>query len=63
MNDVIEQEVPIQAPIERVWQVVTDPECVARWFGSTAEIDLRRGGRCCSAGTVPRRGRAGRAAA
>ena len=44
MNDVIEQEVRIEAPIERVWQVITDPAYVARWFGNTAEIDLRPGG-------------------
>lgn len=44
MNDVIEQEVRIEAPIERVWQVITDPAYVARWFGSSAEIDLRPGG-------------------
>ena len=44
MNDVIEQEVRIEAPIERVWQVITDPAYVVRWFGTTAEIDLRPGG-------------------
>jgi uncharacterized protein YndB with AHSA1/START domain len=44
MNTVIEQEVRIDAPIERVWQVVTDPEYVAKWFGETAEIELRPGG-------------------
>jgi uncharacterized protein YndB with AHSA1/START domain len=44
MNDVIEQELRIEAPIERVWQIITDPVCVARWFGNSAEIDLRPGG-------------------
>jgi uncharacterized protein YndB with AHSA1/START domain len=45
MNGVIEQEVRTEAPIERVWQVITDPAQVRRWFGSTAEVDLRPGGR------------------
>jgi uncharacterized protein YndB with AHSA1/START domain len=44
MNDVIERELQVKAPIERVWQVVTDPAYVARWFGDTAEIELRPGG-------------------
>jgi uncharacterized protein YndB with AHSA1/START domain len=44
MNDVIEHEVRIEAPIERVWQIITDPAYVAKWFGSTAEIDPRPGG-------------------
>ncbi len=29
----IEQELHVDVPIERVWQVVTDPAYVARWFG------------------------------
>ena len=44
MDDRIERELRIEAPIERVWQVVTDPAYVARWFGDKAEIDLRPGG-------------------
>jgi uncharacterized protein YndB with AHSA1/START domain len=44
MTDVIERELHVAAPIERVWQVITDPAYVAQWFGSTAEIDLRPGG-------------------
>ena len=44
MNDVIEQEVRIEAPIGRVRQVITDPAHVARWFGSSAQLDHRPGG-------------------
>lgn len=42
--DRIEREVVIDAPIERVWRLVTEPEHLARWFGETAELDLRPGG-------------------
>jgi uncharacterized protein YndB with AHSA1/START domain len=44
MDDRIERELRIDAPIERVWQVITDAAYVARWFGDRAEIDLRPGG-------------------
>jgi uncharacterized protein YndB with AHSA1/START domain len=44
MNDVIERDLRIDAPVERVWQVITDPAYVAKWFGDTAEIELRPGG-------------------
>lgn len=42
--DRIEREVVIGAPIERVWRLVTEPEHLGRWFGETAELDLRPGG-------------------
>ncbi|MET7601457.1 SRPBCC family protein [Streptomyces avermitilis] len=31
-------------PADRVWQFVTDPDELARWFPSRAEIELRPGG-------------------
>jgi uncharacterized protein YndB with AHSA1/START domain len=45
-NDRIEQEIVIDAPVERVWSVLTEPEHVGRWFGQgvPAPIDLRPGG-------------------
>jgi uncharacterized protein YndB with AHSA1/START domain len=43
--DRIEREILIDAPIEVVWAVITDPAHVSGWFGDTAEIDLRPGGR------------------
>ena len=43
-TDRIERELHLKAPVERVWQVITDPEYVVRWLGEKAEIDLRPGG-------------------
>jgi uncharacterized protein YndB with AHSA1/START domain len=44
-QDRIEREVLIEAPVERVWQLVTQAEHLGTWFGdSGAEIDLRPGG-------------------
>lgn len=40
----IEREILIEAPIEVVWAVLTEPEHVAGWFSDSAEIDLRPGG-------------------
>lgn len=40
----IEREILIEAPIEVVWEVLTEPEHVAGWFSHSAEIDLRPGG-------------------
>ncbi len=45
MDDRIEREIHLRAPVERVWQVITEPRYVAQWFGQKAEIDLRPGGR------------------
>jgi uncharacterized protein YndB with AHSA1/START domain len=44
-NDRIEREVLIDAPIERVWALITEPEHFGSWFAdSGAEIELRPGG-------------------
>ena len=42
--DRIEQEILIDAPLEAVWAIVTEPKHVAAWFSDSAEIDLRPGG-------------------
>ena len=43
--DQIERETVIDAPVERVWQLITEAEHVGRWFGDAgATIDLRPGG-------------------
>jgi uncharacterized protein YndB with AHSA1/START domain len=43
--DSIEREVVIDAPVDRVWELVTKAEHLGRWFGDAgAEIDLRPGG-------------------
>ena len=43
--DRVERELLIDAPIEVVWEVISDPAHVSGWFGQIAEIDLRPGGR------------------
>jgi uncharacterized protein YndB with AHSA1/START domain len=45
-SDRIEREIVIDAPIERVWEVLTGPEHVGRWFGQgePVPVDLRPGG-------------------
>jgi uncharacterized protein YndB with AHSA1/START domain len=42
--DRIEREILIDAPLEVVWAVVTEPEHIGSWFGDSAAIDLRPGG-------------------
>jgi uncharacterized protein YndB with AHSA1/START domain len=42
--DRIEREILIDAPLETVWAIVTDPEHVGSWFSDAADIDLRPGG-------------------
>ena len=44
-SDSIERETTIEAPVERVWELLTQAEHLGRWFGDAgAEIDLRPGG-------------------
>jgi uncharacterized protein YndB with AHSA1/START domain len=40
----IEKEILIEAPVDVVWHVVTEPEHIRRWFAERSEIDLRVGG-------------------
>jgi uncharacterized protein YndB with AHSA1/START domain len=44
--DTIERATVINAPLERVWSVLTEPAFLGHWFGSgePVKIDLRRGG-------------------
>jgi uncharacterized protein YndB with AHSA1/START domain len=42
--DQIARDILIEAPVDVVWRVVTEPEHIARWFSDTAEVDLRPGG-------------------
>src|SRR4029077_18947430 len=42
--DSIEREVLIDAPVEVVWSIVTEPEHIGGWFSESAEVDLRPGG-------------------
>jgi uncharacterized protein YndB with AHSA1/START domain len=43
-RDTIEREIEIDAPIDIVWSIVTEPAHIAEWFSDSAEIDLRPGG-------------------
>jgi uncharacterized protein YndB with AHSA1/START domain len=40
----IEREIRIDAPIEVVWDVVTNPKHIVNWFAEEATVDLRPGG-------------------
>jgi uncharacterized protein YndB with AHSA1/START domain len=42
--DAIEREILIDAPVDVVWSVITEPEQIRRWFADEAEIELRVGG-------------------
>jgi uncharacterized protein YndB with AHSA1/START domain len=44
-TDRIEHEVVIDAPLEIVWEILTEPEHVKNWFSHEAEIDLQPGGK------------------
>jgi len=44
-TDRIESEIVINAPRDRVWAALTEAGHVANWFGDSAEVDLRPGGR------------------
>jgi uncharacterized protein YndB with AHSA1/START domain len=40
----VEKEILIEAPVDVVWHIVTEPEHIRQWFADQAEIDLRVGG-------------------
>jgi uncharacterized protein YndB with AHSA1/START domain len=40
----IEKEILIEAPVDVVWRIVTEPGHIRQWFTDKAEIDLRVGG-------------------
>jgi uncharacterized protein YndB with AHSA1/START domain len=42
--DQITRDIVIEAPVDVVWRVVTEPKHIVRWFSDTAEIDLTPGG-------------------
>jgi uncharacterized protein YndB with AHSA1/START domain len=43
--DRIERTLQLAHPPERVWQALTTAEGLGTWFGHTAEVDLRVGGK------------------
>lgn len=40
----IEREILIEAPVEVVWRVITEPDQIKQWFADEAELDLTVGG-------------------
>jgi uncharacterized protein YndB with AHSA1/START domain len=42
-TDRIEREIRIDAPIEVVWSVVTEPDQITQWFSDSAEFELEPG--------------------
>ena len=40
----IEREILIDAPIDVVWRVVTEPELIQHWFAEEVTLDARAGG-------------------
>ncbi len=42
--NMIEKDILIQAPIETVYRVITEPDQISQWFSDTAEIELVPGG-------------------
>jgi uncharacterized protein YndB with AHSA1/START domain len=43
LSDRIEREVRIDAPIDIVWSVVTEPEQITQWFSDIAEFERQPG--------------------
>jgi uncharacterized protein YndB with AHSA1/START domain len=43
-TDRIEREIIINAPQQRVWEVLTQADHISGWFGDATEVDLRPGG-------------------
>jgi uncharacterized protein YndB with AHSA1/START domain len=39
----IEKEVVVEAPIDAVWRVITEPRHIKQWFASEAELEPRVG--------------------
>jgi uncharacterized protein YndB with AHSA1/START domain len=44
VGDRIEREVLVEAPIDVVWEVISQPEQIVHWFSDEADLDLRPGG-------------------
>ena len=41
----VEKEILIEAPVEVVWYLLTEPDQIRQWFADEAEIELRVGGK------------------
>ena len=40
----IEKEIVIDAPVDAVWRILTQPDQIRQWFSDEAKLDLRGGG-------------------
>lgn len=40
----VEREILIEAPVDVVWRIVTEPDLIVHWFSDEAEVDLTPGG-------------------
>ncbi|WP_053074914.1 SRPBCC family protein [Ornithinibacillus californiensis] len=45
VKDSVRREIVVQASLERVWEALTKPEHLNRWYTKEAEIDFRIGGK------------------
>jgi uncharacterized protein YndB with AHSA1/START domain len=45
IQNVIEKDILIDAPLQVVWETVTDPSHISRWFSDKAEVELRPEGK------------------
>ena len=45
-NEVMEvrREIVVDAPLEEVWEALTDPDELGEWFANEVELDLQPGG-------------------
>ena len=39
----IEREIIVDAPVDVVWRIVTEPDQIVRWFGDQVELEARLG--------------------
>jgi uncharacterized protein YndB with AHSA1/START domain len=49
----IEREILIEAPVDVVWGIVTDPDQIGRWWGDAPELDADPGGAEACEGPSP----------
>ena len=40
----VRREIVLEAPVEDVWEAITDPEQLGEWFANEVELDVREGG-------------------
>ena len=45
IKDSVKREIIVNAPLEQVWDALTKPEHLNRWYTKNAEIDFRVGGK------------------